>query len=164
MPQHRSRHVVIGVGNPDRGDDAAGRMVARMLVGQLPGHVAITEVGGEATAVLARLEGTEAAILVDACRSGAAAGRVRRFDVVASPLPEATYSVSTHGSGIADAVELARTLGELPAVCIVYAIEGERFEAGAALSAPVAAAVEATARRIRGEFAGLPAGREQDDA
>lgn len=162
MVAHPFRHVVIGVGNPDRGDDAAGRMVARALAGEFPGHVAIAELDGEATAVLDELEGAEAAILVDACRSGASAGTVQRFDVVSGPLPQATFSVSTHGTGLADAVELARALGDLPAVCIVYAIEGQQFETGSAMSAAVAAAVEEVAKRVRAELACLSRWNQSD--
>ena len=35
--------VVIGVGNNDRGDDAAGRWVAAALRGSLPGDVVVVE-------------------------------------------------------------------------------------------------------------------------
>jgi hydrogenase maturation protease len=151
----RPRRILIGVGNPDRGDDAAGRTMARCLVGALPEDVEIAELDGEATALVARLQGADAAILVDACASGAPAGTVRRFDVGEAPLPQGTFGVSTHGFGLAEAIELARALGDLPASCIVYAIEGASFEAGAPLTPPVAAAIEEVAGRLCAEFAGL---------
>jgi hydrogenase maturation protease len=43
--------------------------------------------------------------------------------------------------GAAEAIELARTLDLLPPETYVYAIEGERFDAGSGLSPAVAAAV-----------------------
>src|SRR5215207_5591238 len=55
---------------------------------------------------------------------------------------------STHAFGVADAIELARTLGRLPARLEIYTIEGADFTAGAGLSPPVAAAVNALTRRI----------------
>jgi len=67
------RVVVICVGNPQRGDDAAGRAVARALGASL-GDIDIVEEDGEATRVLARLEGADAAYIVDACVSGAEPG------------------------------------------------------------------------------------------
>ena len=61
--------------------------------------------------------------------------------------------MSSHGLGLHQAIELARALGQLPGRCVVYAIEGASFEAGAPLSPAVAAgAVEAT-ERVRAEIA-----------
>lgn len=152
--------LVVGIGNPDRGDDGAGRAVARALRGVLPAGAKVTEHDGEATSLLALIEGADAAILIDACVSGAAPGTVRRFDAAAGPLPEADFAVaSTHGFGLAAAIELGRALGQLPARCIVYAIEGESFGTGAPLSPPVAAAVTEVVGRVGKEMgAGSPAG------
>ncbi len=154
MPCARFRQIVLGVGNPDRGDDAAGRWVARLLRGRLPDDVEVAEHDGEATSLLVRFGGVAAAFLVDGCSSGALAGTVRRFDVSAAPLPQAAFGLSTHGFGLAEAIELARTLALLPTHCIVYAIEGESFEVGASLSLPVATAVADVARRLGAEIAG----------
>lgn len=148
------RRIVIGIGNPDRGDDVAGRRVARLLRWMLPDEIQVAEGEGEATALLARFDGVAAAFLIDACVSGAPAGTVRRFDVVAVPLPKTAFGVSTHGFGLAEAVELARTLDQLPPRCILYAIEGESFEVGLPLSPPVAAAIVGLARRLGAEILG----------
>jgi len=146
--------IVIGIGNPDRGDDAAGRMVARLLRRSLPDGVDLAELAGEATALLARLDGAGTAWLIDASASGAPAGTVRRFDVGDGPLPAASFGLSSHGFGLAEATELARALGQLPPRCIVYAIEGACFDAGAPLSPPVSAAVADVAARVIAEIAG----------
>jgi hydrogenase maturation protease len=143
---------VIGIGNSDRGDDGVGRAVARWLCGKLEGDVEIIEHDGEATALVAQLENVACAYLIDACRSGAGAGTVQRFDVNAAPLPHATFGLSTHGMGLAEAVELARALGQLPARCIVYAVEGGSYEAGAPLTPAVGAAVAEAGRRLLGEL------------
>ena len=44
--------------------------------------------------------------------------------------------------GVAEAVELARTLGSLPTRAVVIGIEAEAVAMGAGLSAPVRAAVD----------------------
>lgn len=145
------RRIVIGIGNPDRGDDAAGRAVVRLLRHTPREGVELEEQDGEATALLACLEGASTAFLVDACRSGAPAGTVQRFDVGKKPLPQAVYGLSTHGIGLAEAIEFARALGQLPSNCVVYAIEGSVFEVGSQLSPSVAAAVAAVAAQLRSE-------------
>lgn len=144
--------VVIGVGNPDRGDDAAGREVVRRLRGLSAAEARIVEIEGEATAVLARLERAGAVWLIDASFSGAPPGTIRRFDAAATRLPRSAFGISSHGFGLGEALELAETLGMLPEPCVVYAIEGGNFDVGAPLSPDVARAVEEVAERVRREI------------
>lgn len=144
--------VVIGIGNPDRGDDAAGRAVAGWLHGKLPAEVEILEHDGEPASLLASLASATTAYLVDACMSGADIGTVQRYDIGAAPLPHDAFCVSTHGLGLAEAVELARALGQLPSRCVVYAIEGGSFTSGAPLTQPVAEAIANVGERIRDEI------------
>lgn len=153
MAEPRERRVlVLGLGNPNRGDDAAGLAVAQALRGALPAAVEVAETDGEATGILAKLEGASAAFLVDACVSGAAAGTVHSFDVSRAPLPQGAFGLSTHGFGLHEALELARALEQLPPRCVVFAIEGAGFETGAPLSASAAAAVIEVARRLSAEL------------
>lgn len=146
--------LVVGVGNTDRGDDAAGRAVSRWLRGKLPDGIVVLDHDGEVTALLACLETVDTAYLVDACMSGAQPGTVHRFDAAATPLPQQMFSLSSHGLGLSEAIELARALGQLPRRCVVYAIEAASFEPGAALSNAVAAAVAVAGRRVRDELSG----------
>jgi hydrogenase maturation protease len=161
MTNDGARCVVLGIGNLDRGDDAAGRAVAWHLRSFSPANVEILEHDGEGTALLARLDGAAVAFLVDASASRAAPGTIRRFDVTATPLPDLALGLSTHGFGLATAIELARALDQLPPRCVIYTIEGGLFEPGAPLSPPVQAAVAEVARRLRAEI-GNPAERRAD--
>lgn len=140
--------LVIGIGNPDCGDDAVGPLVARALRDHLPHGIRIEEADGEATSLLAQLDSEHTVFVVDACASGAAPGAFYRFDASHVPLPAARFGVSTHGMGLSDALELARALGTLPSLCVVYAVEGSRFEPGAPLSPAVAQALPLVAERL----------------
>jgi hydrogenase maturation protease len=146
--------IVLGVGNPDRGDDGAGPAVARQLWELSLQDIEVIEHGGEATALVAEMDGAALVFLIDACASGAPPGTVRRFNVSAAPVPEEiTLGLSTHGFGTAAAVELARSLGQLPHRCIIYTIEGASFAPGAPLSPQVAAGVAQVVVRVRAEIA-----------
>jgi len=91
-------------------------------------------------------------VLVDTMRSGQPAGTIRRFDVSRDPLPaRPPGSTSTHAFDLHAAIELGRALDRLPRRVIVYAVEGERFEAGAALSDQVEAAVGRLMAAVLGE-------------
>jgi len=137
--------VVIGVGNTMRADDAAGVLAVRRLAPR-PG-VEIREQSGEATALLEALRGRAAALVVDAAL-GAEPGRLHRLDAAARPLPQGLFGVSSHGFGVAEGIELARALGALPPVCVVYALEGDCFDTGAPLSDAVARALPRLAEDI----------------
>jgi hydrogenase maturation protease len=141
-PDHRV--VVVGIGNAARGDDAAGLIAARELDA--------LQHEGDPLGLLDIWRRAHVAVVIDAVRSGADAGTVHRFDASRDPLPAPLRgSSSTHAIGLADAIELGRALDRLPARLIVYGIEGERFDAGAALTPAVAAAVELVAAAVRRE-------------
>lgn len=127
--------LVIGVGNPWRGDDGAGIEVA-----QRAGGVAFE---GDGTGLVDAWAGADDVIIVDAAAPGSAPGSIHRFDAAAAPLPADSLRSSSHHFGVADAIELARALDRLPRVLRVYAIEGENFRAGRELSPAVRAAVDA---------------------
>jgi len=131
-----TRPLVVGIGNPLAGDDAAGRFVARQLSAHdVPFDVA--ESSGDAADLLPLLQARDDVIIVDACHSGAKPGTVFRFNSASSPLPARMNCFSSHGFGLAAGIELARALGALPSRCLVYAIEGSCFEVGAAISPAV---------------------------
>lgn len=133
---------MIGVGNPDRGDDGAGIATIRRLRGRVGPAVRLIELPSNVLRVIDGWAGTDTVVLIDAMSSGDAPGTVRRFDATAGPLPAPAFrGGSTHGFGVAEAVELARSLGRLPRRLVVYGIEGARFGHERGLSAPVAAAV-----------------------
>jgi hydrogenase maturation protease len=95
-------------------------------------------------------DGAPAATFIDAVSSGADPGTVHRFDVSAEPLPTSLRgSTSTHALGLADAIELARTLGRLPERVVVYGIEGRSFAAGDPVGAAVTAAVDRVVAELR---------------
>lgn len=152
------RICVIGIGNERRGDDAAGLLVARRLKARDLGSVAVLEQSGEPSAFLEAVAQTDAAILVDAMQSGDAPGKVRRFAAGDRPLPARQFPCSTHGMGAAEAVELARALGKLPAEVVVYGIEGGRFAPGGEVSPEVARAIEGTVRLVVREIQALLSG------
>ena len=140
-----SEHLVIGIGNPDRGDDAAGVLVARRVHG---GRI----VEWSDCSVLMDLWDTaDDVIVVDAMSSGLDAGAVRRFDATSERLPARTFP-SSHSFGIAETIELARTLGRLPRQLTVYGIEVSDLEVGARPCPEVLSAVEQVAAAINDEL------------
>lgn len=156
------RRLIVGIGNPDRGDDTVGCEVVRRLRGHTPEGVEVLHHSGEATRLLSLLQEADVAILVDAAVSGVAPGTVRRFDAGARALPSGLAEVSSHGFGLAQAIELARALDAMPRRCIVYAIEGRRFEPGVRVSPEVARAATEVAESILDELRSPPGGQASE--
>jgi hydrogenase maturation protease len=110
----------------------------------------ILEATGEGTALLESWKGAESVILIDAVSSGAYPGTIHRLDAWAQPLPAGFLHTSTHAFGVAQAVELARALNQLPRSLVIYGIEGKSFDPDAGLSPEVEhAAGEVVARVFR---------------
>ena len=145
MPE---RVIVIGIGNDMRGDDGVGIHVVRQLTPYALQDVQVIEASGEGTALMDAWSDTETAILVDAVLSGAEPGTVYRLDLQGKPVPSSLRAYSTHAFGVAQAVELARTLDSLPPRLILYGIEGTAFDFGASLSPTVARAAQKVVRQI----------------
>lgn len=143
--------LVIGIGNETRGDDAAGPLVARRVAEAARPGLRVIEAVCEPAALMDAWAGEARVFVADACAPLVQSGHIHRFDAHAARLPEALGAVSSHGIGLGMAIELARALNALPRELIVFAIEGADFAPGAALSPPVAAAIEDVARRILAE-------------
>ncbi len=141
--------LIICVGNPLRGDDGTGRVVARRLREMKLPNVTVREESGEGTALIDAWTGAADVILVDAAQSGAAPGTIHRFDASVALVPSRFFHYSTHAFSVAEAVELARALDQLPPRLILYGIEGRDFRAGERLSPEVGAAVDELISHVR---------------
>ncbi|MFA6575487.1 MAG: hydrogenase maturation protease [Nocardioides sp.] len=144
--------LVIGLGSPDRGDDAVGPAVARSVASRLPGVAVVDH--EDPTSLLDLWAGHDPVVVVDAVRSGAPAGTVHWLETgpAAAPVSTRAWRHSGHGGthavGLAEMVELGRALGRLPARLVVVGIEAEGFDHGAPLTPRVAAAVPVAAARV----------------
>lgn len=130
------RRILIGVGNPTRGDDAAGLEVARRVT-----SIATHQAVNGSYELIDLWEGADEVIVVDAALSGAPPGTVHRFEAANESLPNGVLKTSTHSVGVIDAIEMARSLGRLPQRIVVYGIEVSDLAPGAGLSDEVEHAV-----------------------
>jgi hydrogenase maturation protease len=145
--------LVIGVGNPDRGDDAAGLAVARAVRNAAPHDVSVRELDGDQLALLDAWDDAGEVYVVDAVCSGGRPGAICRFDG-SHPLGGGFRQRGTHMFSLAEVIELGRALGRLPARLAGYGIEGATFALGAGLSPEAEAAAGVVADQILRELAG----------
>jgi hydrogenase maturation protease len=142
--------LVLGIGQPLRGDDAAGLEAVRLWQQNHPlsaqkVQVELCELPG--LTLLDRLDEVQAAVLVDALHAASAPGTLYRL----GPDDLETFRLdahSAHGWGVAETLALGRLLHSHLEQCRItlIGIVGEQFNMGAGLSAAVQAAlIEATA-------------------
>lgn len=143
--------LVIGIGNPSRGDDALGPLlVERIEAMELPGVECLTDFQLQVEHAL-DLVGREQVVFVDAT----VAGEARCSLAPVAPARDA--SATTHAltpAALLDAYVRVTGLA-LPATHVL-AIRGYAFELGEDLSASARANLEAAARVLEGVLVGRP--------
>ncbi len=151
--------LIVGIGNTDRGDDAAGIEVARHLCASMSLGITVVKQSGEGTDLINLWQPMHVQTLyvVDAMVAGLTPGTIQRFEAHNSPLPaQFAGDYSTHSFGLPQAIELARALNYLPPQVIVYGIEGKCFDTGAAISLAVEMASRKVVNLIMTDLALLP--------
>jgi hydrogenase maturation protease len=140
--------VVVGIGQNLRGDDAAGIEAVRRWQAQYPDSISrpglrveISELPG--LDLLNLLDGAQGAVIADAIQSSAPPGQLHLLgpDDLASFTPDAT---SAHGWGVAETLQLGRTLSPSLAKCRItlIGIEAGQMAMGAGLSPEVERALD----------------------
>jgi len=112
-PAAGSDWLVVGVGTPAGSDDEVGLALVRALSreARYNGRCRILEYPDAATVASSLLEWQQPVILVDAADMDLSAGEHRFFADTDASMILKDSSVSTHGLGLAEGLELARTLG-----------------------------------------------------
>ena len=140
--------ILIGIGNEYRCDDSIGLHVVRTLKEQNLPDTIVVESNGDGAELIELFSSARTVILIDAVSSGGIPGTVYQFDAHKQPIPAQLTFQSTHAFGVGEAIELARVLGKLPPILLVYAIEGEDFSTGIRLTAKVGVAAHKVADQV----------------
>ncbi len=129
----RPATLIVGLGNPLRGDDGIGpRVVEELLQRELPDNVEVVDGGSGGLDLLQLLENREQAVVIDAARMGRDPGQFTRFtpeEVHLSP-----RSFSPHHASLVEVMTLAHALGlSLPQI-IVFGVQPAKMDWGEGLS------------------------------
>lgn len=136
-------HIIV-CGNRERVDDGAGVRVGERLR-ELGMEVDVQS--GEALSLIEAWVGHDDVVLVDSVMTGSPPGTVHIWENPPG-LPSLRSPASSHGFGVAEAIELARALGRLPRRLHIFGIEGEDFRLGQNLSPRQQSAVNQVVRLI----------------
>lgn len=142
--------LIIGLGNPWRGDDGVGPHVARALAGLSRPGVSVQNAAQDALSLIQAWQGVQQVYVIDAVQAGAKEGAILRLDALHDPLPT-VGAYSSHGLGLAEAVALARQLHRLPGRLTLIGIEAHCFAPGEGLCAAVREAEDKVLDELRRE-------------
>jgi hydrogenase maturation protease len=129
--------ILIGIGNEFRSDDFVGIMTVREIKEQMRPEAQIIEESGEGSKLMEAWNDAKAVVLIDAISSHATPGTISRIDLNEMTIPKNMRLFTTHAFGVAQAVELARGIGSMPAKIILFGIEGKNFSLGFSVSSEV---------------------------
>jgi len=143
--KQKMKTIIIGLGNPILGDDAAGCRVAEAVEEQIKAmncqDVEVEQFYRGGIALMERLIGYDQALIIDTVQGmGGPIGKIRSLTM--DDLPTQTVD-SPHDSTLKSALELGRQLGEkLPDKIDIIAVEiKSEFEFSEQLTPPVAEAL-----------------------
>lgn len=156
--------AVIGCGNANRSDDAAGLEVVRLLK-ELPSLAArsdlrMLDAGTDGMSVMFAARGCTTLIVVDCCRSGADPGEI--FEVPGHEVESRpNHSLNLHDFRWDHALHAGRRIfrDSFPRDVTAYLIEGRNFDLGLGLSPDIGKAAAAVADKIERRIMALPVGR-----
>lgn len=131
----RSVVLVVGLGNPLRGDDGVGpRVVAELKRRSLPKGVEVLDAGAAGLDLLQLTEGWDRVVVVDAADVGKEPGQFVRFTHNQARLVEADEPFSFHHAGLAEVLALARALDRHLPPIVIFGVQPRKVGWGEGLS------------------------------
>lgn len=143
--------IIVGIGNPYRGDDAAGWAVIDGLMETVGSVIKLVKQRGDIAELIDIFGQYKTVYLVDACRSNVSVGTWQRIDVQKQSIIEENPQTSTHGFSVSQAISLAKNLDQLPYKLILYVINGDSYTISDKFSPSVAKSVDLVVKAILNE-------------
>lgn len=144
--------LIVGIGNEFRRDDGVGILIARKLKILVSNSIDVIESSPDGGKLLQLWEDYKFVIVIDAVHSGGEAGKIYRFNILEEVLPAQFFKFSSHTFSLAESIELARKLKQLPPRLILFGIEGNDFSQGLGLTAKVETSSKELIRLIMNEL------------
>ena len=151
----RSSTLILGLGNPLRGDDGLGpRVIEELEQRSLPDGVTAIDGGVGGLSLLRYLEDWERVLIIDVADVGLQPGQFLRFTPQEARLLENECSFSVHGAGLGEAIALGNALGREMAEIVIYGLQPESLEWRQGLSPAVEAGLPALMKAVLDESKG----------
>jgi hydrogenase maturation protease len=141
--------LLLGVGNPLLGDDGVGLALLEELTAVPEPGVEYVDGGTQGLALLGRIAGKRALLIVDAVKTGAAPGTVHALQGTAAMERAGRGATTAHETNAGELLAAAALLGVAPAEIAIVGVEPERLQIGMGLTDAVRRALPEAAARAR---------------
>lgn len=152
------RVTLVGCGRLDSGDDAAGILVGKVLDRRALPQTRVVLNESPGVDLIADMNGAELFIVIDAASATPEhpPGSWERIDYHDfSGTLQTNRCVSSHALSIAEALELAKRIGELPPHVWIYALFGCRFDFGTEPSEQTTAMIQEVSDAVERDVTGF---------
>ena len=134
--------LIVGVGNPLRGDDGVGVRLAEILAAQgLPDDIEVVDGGTLGLGLVNLMEGRRRVVIVDAADLGREPGEFAFLRLTQARLLGEERHLSVHGAGVREALLLAEALDSLPEDVLIVGVQPASMEWDTSLTPGVQAAL-----------------------
>jgi len=145
--------LLVGIGNPFRGDDAVGLEVARSLESILGNALDVIYCEGDPVDLLDLWSDRDQVFLIDAVTTGTKSiGFLHCFHPLKEPIPASLSSSSTHLIDINQVIELGKALGSIPKMITLFGIESRDFSLEEGISSSLKKQLDSISQTIEKEI------------
>ncbi len=141
--------LILGLGNPLRGDDGVGpAVIAALRATALPGRIQLQDAGAPGLELVLLWEGFQHVIVVDAAEMQLPPGAWRLFDLSQAEVAQRPVGGTLHDVGLGEALALAAALNRLPPRLTLVGVQPAGLDWDVALSTAVARAIPAICQAL----------------
>jgi hydrogenase maturation protease len=149
---------VVGLGNPYAGDDSVGLEIVNRLRARGDCECELLALPQAGVELVEALENVEAVLFIDAVSSGSPAGTLHLIPLPSAEVePRVLVSLSSHGWGLAETLDLMESLGRPIPRLALLGVEIGTVAPGAPRSPAVEAAMGTVVERFPAVYAFLAA-------
>lgn len=143
---------IIGIGNPERGDDGAGFVVIDRLkrCSWLPDWVHLDYIGMDPLNMIADLPKYKKVLIIDAVNMGLSPGEIKMFSLDQVEMTLTEEQLNLHGFGLAEALQMVKHLN-LDTQIKIIGVQPKDWTYTPKLSDPVSQSIDKMLELIREE-------------
>lgn len=141
---------ILGIGSPFGDDQLGWKAIDLLSDRQELQKIYLEKCDRPGVSLLSLMKNADTVFLIDAIRSNDAVGKIHRWQDV--EIETKYHPTSSHAMGIAEALQLAKALQEIPKSVILFGIEMDENNYASSLSLPVQKSLFILVERIVSEL------------
>lgn len=143
-----NKPLIIGIGNPVRGDDAFGALVVSDLKSNHPHMAEYMFFNADMTNLIDKWVGRDV-ILIDLIVSEKLRGQISVANSMEELMLQKETILTSHGLGLAEIIQLSQLLDKKPRSFFFIGVSGNNFQINAPIGVPVRALIPEVIDKVK---------------